>query len=78
MDAQPDEVRIGDDGRPMGRRRAPTIVLDRVDADPTYGEDPGPDGSLQRKEAYEKRKMDATPDEVRVIHGDYFPPASPS
>lgn len=55
------------DQRPaQGRRRAPTIILDRVDDLPTFGEDPGPNGSLERKEAYEKRKMDSTPDEVRI------------
>lgn len=52
--------------QPQGRRRAPTIILDRVDDVPAFGEDPGPDGSFERKEAWEKRKMDSTPDEVRV------------
>ncbi|CCX04339.1 Similar to 1-aminocyclopropane-1-carboxylate oxidase; acc. no. Q76NT9 [Pyronema omphalodes CBS 100304] len=55
--------------KPKGRRRAPTIVIDKIEEAPSYGEDPGPDGSLLRKEAYEKRKMDAEPDEVRY-HSD--------
>lgn len=55
------------DPKPQGRRRAPTIVLDRVDDGPSFGEDPGPDGSLERKEAFEKRKMDSTPDKVRMV-----------
>ncbi|KAF8243386.1 Clavaminate synthase-like protein [Wilcoxina mikolae CBS 423.85] len=59
----------GADDKPKGRRRAPTIVIDKIEAPPSYGEDPGPDGSLLRKEAYEKRKMDAEPDEVRY-HSD--------
>ncbi|KAF8544348.1 hypothetical protein BDD12DRAFT_985583 [Trichophaea hybrida] len=59
----------GADDKPKGRKRAPTIVIDKIEAPPSYGEDPGPDGSLLRKEAYEKRKMDAKPDEVRY-HSD--------
>ncbi|KAG0636693.1 hypothetical protein HOY80DRAFT_1011106 [Tuber brumale] len=51
-----------------GRRRAPTIVVELTPSDqPSYGEDPGPDGSMERKEAYEMRKADAAPDVVRVI-----------
>ncbi|RPB04401.1 Clavaminate synthase-like protein [Choiromyces venosus 120613-1] len=51
-----------------GRRRAPTIVVELTPSDqPSYGEDPGPDGSIERKEAYEMRKADAVPDVVRVI-----------
>jgi pyruvate/2-oxoacid:ferredoxin oxidoreductase alpha subunit len=59
----------GDDSeeKPKPRRRAPTIVLEKIDAPPSYGENPGPDGSLQRKEAYELRKMDAEPDEIRIV-----------
>lgn len=50
------------------RRRAPTIVVELTPSDqPSYGEDPGPDGSMERKEAYEMRKADAIPDVVRVI-----------
>ena len=74
MDAKPDEVRlVTDDDKPKGRRRAPTIVLDAVDLTPSYGEDPGPDGSEERKKAWERRKMDATPDEIHVVRDDgYF------
>lgn len=51
-----------------GRRRAPTIVVELTPSDqPSYGEDPGPDGSIERKEAYEMRKADTAPDIVRVI-----------
>ena len=51
-----------------GRRRAPTIVVELTPSDqPSYGEDPGPDGSMERKEAYKMRKADAAPDVVRVI-----------
>ena len=51
-----------------GRRRAPTIVVELTPSDqPSYGEDPGPDGSMERKEAFEMRKADAAPDVVRVI-----------
>jgi len=51
-----------------GRCRAPTIVVELTPSDqPSYGEDPGPDGSMERKEAYEMRKADAAPDVVRVI-----------
>ncbi|PWW76457.1 Clavaminate synthase-like protein [Tuber magnatum] len=51
-----------------GRRRAPTIVVELTPRNqPGYGEDPGPDGSMERKEAYEMRKADAAPDVVRVI-----------
>ncbi|KAI5785840.1 hypothetical protein EDC01DRAFT_189539 [Geopyxis carbonaria] len=60
----------GPSERPMGRRRAPTIVIEKIEGAPSFGEDPGPDGSLQRKEAYEMRKMDAAPDEVRVRKDD--------
>lgn len=75
MDAEPDEVRVVEtdgagDLKPRGRKRAPTIVVDKIDAPPSYGEDPGPDGTLQRKEAFEKRKMDAAPDMVRVHSED--------
>jgi len=54
---------------PKGRKRAPTIVVEKIEAPPSYGEDPGPGGSLQRKEAFQMRKMDAEPDEVRVVQG---------
>lgn len=51
-----------------GRHRAPTIVVELTPSDqPSYGEDPGPGGSIERKEAYEMRKADAAPDVVRVI-----------
>lgn len=53
--------------KPTGRRRAPTIVVEKTEGPPSYGEDPGPDGSLQRKEAYQMRRADAEPDEVRVV-----------
>jgi hypothetical protein len=81
MDAEPDEVRVctepaeaeEEKPKPAGRRRAPTIVLDKVDdSGPSYGEDPGADGSVERKQAFERRKMDATPDEVRVIRDSYI------
>jgi hypothetical protein len=50
------------------RRRAPTIVVDLTPSDqPSYGEDPGPGGSMERKEAFEMRKADAVPDVVRVV-----------
>ena len=57
------------DGAPQrqGRKRAPTIIVEKTEGPPAYGEDPGPDGSLLRKQAYEMRKMDAAPDEVRVV-----------
>lgn len=80
MDAEPDEVRVQspspeqqqEEDKPKGRRRAPTIVLEKIDAAPSYGEDPGEDGSIERKQAFEKRKMDATPDEIRVIRDSYI------
>jgi hypothetical protein len=53
------------------RARAPTIVLEKIESDvPSYGEDPGPDGSIERKEAWKMRQADATPDEVIVITPD--------
>lgn len=53
---------------PRMRARAPTIVLEKIESDiPSYGEDPGPDGSIERKEAWKMRQADATPDEVIVI-----------
>ncbi|TGZ83470.1 Clavaminate synthase-like protein [Ascodesmis nigricans] len=64
--AASDNLSTGGEHPVQGRRRAPTIVLDRVDSSPSFGEDPGPDGSFERKEAFEKRKMDSTPDETRV------------
>ncbi|KAL7267754.1 hypothetical protein RUND412_009645 [Rhizina undulata] len=50
-----------------GRKRAPTIVLEKIDNGPSYGEDPGPEGSLERRAAFEARKADALPDEIRVV-----------
>jgi hypothetical protein len=41
-------------------------VVDKTDEQPSYGEDPGPDGSEQRKKAFQMRKADAQPDEVRI------------
>lgn len=49
------------------RRRAPTIIVEKVSTDTAYGEDPGPDGSIERKEAWKMRQADAVPDVVRVI-----------
>jgi hypothetical protein len=78
MDAEPDEVRVHaepveEKPKPAGRRRAPTIVLDKIDdSGPSYGEDPGANGSIERKQAFERRKMDATPDEVRVARDSYI------
>lgn len=59
---------------PKMRSRAPTIVLEKIESDvPSYGEDPGPDGSIERKEAWKMRQADATPDEVIVITPDEKP-----
>lgn len=50
------------------RRRAPTIIVEKISSDgPSYGEDPGPEGSIERKEAWKMRQADAVPDVVRVI-----------
>lgn len=55
---------------PKMRSRAPTIVVERVSSDVSYGEDPGPDGSIERKEAWKMRQADAVPDVVRVIDSE--------
>lgn len=55
---------------PKMRSRAPTIVVERVSSDTSYGEDPGPDGSIERKEAWKMRQADAVPDVVRVVGKD--------
>ena len=72
-DAVPDEVEIVPDGQrsrassrlrpedrplPPGGSPVPTMVVEKIDPDePAYGDVPG-------TEAYEKRKMDAQPDEI--------------
>lgn len=55
---------------PKMRRRAPTIIVEKVSTDTAYGEDPGPDGSIERKEAWKMRQADAVPDVVRVINSE--------
>lgn len=55
---------------PKMRRRAPTIIVEKVSTDTAYGEDPGPDGSIERKEAWKMRQADAVPDVVRVIDSE--------
>lgn len=55
--SEPDEVPI------------PTLVVEKVDAEPRHGDDFGSDATVGQKDAHEKRSQDAEPDLV-VVNGD--------
>src|SRR5436853_3183657 len=54
-------------------RSIPKLVVEKVDAEPRYGDDCGPQATVARKDAHEMRAKDTAPDQVIVRSGTSTP-----
>lgn len=50
----------------------PELVVEKVDAEPSYGDDFGPNATIAQKDAHEMRLADAEPDKL-IIHSEASP-----
>lgn len=52
--------------------QVPTLIVERADEKPAYGDDFGPDAAFTQKDAHEIRGADAEPD-YTIVHNDPSP-----